>query len=77
MRISAKDSKLTAAQVAAAVKRTVTEPDKDGKSTTKEVAVKAAEVFDWCVHDDTEPARLVVVTTDGQKLAGDAPAAKK
>lgn len=74
--ISAKDSKLTKAQVAAAVKRSVTVMD-DGKPVEKQVAVKADEVFDWAIRDDADPAVLVVVTTDGQKLTGEVPAAKK
>lgn len=74
--ISAKDSKLTKAQVAAAVKRTVTVM-KDGEPVTKEVAVKADEVLDWAIRDDTDPPTLVVVTVAGEKLAGEAPAAKK
>lgn len=39
------DSKLTAAEAAKRVKRTVQVTGEDGKVTTKEVAVKAAEVL--------------------------------
>jgi len=74
--ISAKESKLTKAQVAAAVKRTVTSM-KDGEAVTKEIALKADEVFDWAIRDETDPPTLVVVTVAGEKFIGEAPAAKK
>lgn len=74
--ISAKESKLTKAQVAAAVKRTVTSI-KDGEAVTKEVALKADEVFDWAIRDETDPPTLVVVTVAGEKFIAEAPAAKK
>lgn len=76
MRIAAADTKLTKAQVAGAVKRTVTVMD-DGKPVEKQVAVKADEVFDWAIRDEAEQPVLVVVTTDGQKLTGEVPAPKK
>lgn len=59
------DSKLTAAEAAKRVKRTVQVTGEDGKVTTKEVAVKAAEVLsfkDYGTH-------VVVVTEDGQKFS--------
>lgn len=59
------DSKLTAADAAKRVKRTVTVTDEDGKVSTKEVAIKAAEVLafkDYGTH-------VVVVTVDGQKFS--------
>lgn len=74
--ISAKESKLTKAQVAAAVKRTVTSI-KDGEAVTKEVALKADEVFDWAIRDETDPPTLVVVTVAGEKFIAESPAAKK
>lgn len=77
MRIAGPDTKLTKAQVAGAVKRTVTVKGEDGKEVEKTAAVKADEVLDWCVYDDTDPPTLVVVTIAGEKLRGDAPAAKK
>ena len=57
--------KLTAAEAAKRVKRTVQVADDDGKLTTKDVAIKAAEVLafkDYGTH-------VVVVTTDGQKFS--------
>lgn len=58
---------ITAAEAAKAVKRLVPVL-KDGKPTgeTKEVAVKADELFAWTKRGD----RIVVVTIDGQKLEG-------
>lgn len=60
--------KVTEAQAAKAVKREVPVLDKAGKPTgeKKSVAVEAAEVLDYAVRD----GRVVVVTTDGQKLEG-------
>lgn len=57
--------KLTAAEAAKRVKRTVQVADDDGKLTTKDVAIKAAEVLafkDYGTH-------VVVVTVDGQKFS--------
>lgn len=57
--------KLTAAEAAKRVKRTVQVADEEGKLTTKEVAIKASEVLafkDYGTH-------VVVVTTDGQKFS--------
>lgn len=58
---------LTAAEAAKAVKRQVPAL-KDGKPTgeTREVPVKADELFAWAKRGD----RVVVVTNDGQKLEG-------
>lgn len=57
--------KLTAADAAKRVKRTVQVADEDGKVSTKDVAIKASEVLafkDYGTH-------VVVVTTDGQKFS--------
>lgn len=56
------------AQAAALVKRTVPVLDAKGKPTgkTREVRVGADEVFAYRHYGD----RVVVVTTDGQKLTG-------
>lgn len=57
--------KLTAADAAKRVKRTVQVADEDGKVTTKDLAIKASEVLafrDYGTH-------VVVVTTDGQKFS--------
>ena len=59
---------LTAADAARRVKRVVTTADKEGKTTTRELSVKADEVLsfrDYGTH-------VVVVTTDGQKLTSGA-----
>lgn len=60
---------LTAAEAAKRVKRpiTVTEKDKDGndKTSTKLVAVEAAEVLAFRDHG----THVVVVTRDGQKFS--------
>lgn len=58
------DSKLTAADAAKRVKRTVQVAGDDGQVSTKDVAIKAAEVLackDYGTH-------VVVVTVDGQKF---------
>lgn len=62
---------LTAAQAAKAVKRQVPILDEKKKPTgkTKEVAVGEDEVLSWAKRGD----RIVVVTTDGQKLEGRLP----
>ena len=60
---AAETKKMTAAEAAKRVKRTVTELV-DGKARSKEVAVAAAEVLafrDYGTH-------VVVVTKNGQKL---------
>lgn len=59
---------LTAADVAKLVKRTVVEKAEDGTLTEKQVAVKVSEVLAFRDYGD----RVVVVTTDGQKLVGKA-----
>ncbi len=65
---------LDAADAAACVKRTVPELDEDGTPTGKEkaVAVKPAEVFANRVRE----GEVTVITIDGQRLTGKAPAAK-
>lgn len=59
---------LTAAQAAKAVKRSVSILDDKKKPAgkTKEVPVAEDEVLSWAKRGD----RIVVVTTDGQKLEG-------
>lgn len=59
---------LTAKQAAAAVKRQVPVLDDKKKPTgkTKDVAVDESEVLSWAKRGD----RVIVVTTDGQKLEG-------
>lgn len=59
---------LTAAEAAKKVKRQVPEVGEDGKPTgeLKDVKVGADEVFAWAVRGE----RVIVVTTDGQKLEG-------
>lgn len=59
---------LTAAQAAKAVKRLVPILDEKKKPTgkTKEVPVREDEVLSWAKRGD----RVIVVTTDGQKLEG-------
>jgi hypothetical protein len=59
---------LTAADVAKMVKRTVVEKDADAGLVEKQVAVSRAEVLAWRDYGD----RVVVITTDGQKLTGKA-----
>lgn len=65
---------LSAADAAACVKRSTPELDDEGKPTgnDKAVAVKANEVFANRVRDGV----VTVVTIDGVKLQGKAPAAK-
>lgn len=59
---------LTAAEAAKAVKREVPALDKEGKPTgeTKLVSLKVEEVHAWALRGQ----RVIVVTTDGQKLEG-------
>lgn len=59
---------LTAAEAAKRVTRPVPEIGEDGKATgeTREVKVEADEVMAWAVRGE----RVIVVTTDGQKLEG-------
>jgi hypothetical protein len=59
---------LTAAQAAKAVKRPVPVLDEKKKPTgkTKDVPVSEVEVLSWAKRGD----RVIVVTTDGQKLEG-------
>lgn len=59
---------LTAKQAAKAVKRQVPILDEKKKPTgkTKDVAVDESEVLSWAKRGD----RVIVVTTDGQKLEG-------
>lgn len=59
---------LTAAEAAKKVFRPVPEIGKDGKPTgeIKEAKVEADEVIAWAVRGE----RVIVVTTDGQKLEG-------
>jgi len=59
---------LTAAQAAKAVKRPVPVLGEKKKPTgkTKDVPVSEAEVLSWAKRGD----RVIVVTTDGQKLEG-------
>ena len=59
---------LTAADAARRVKRVVTTADKEGKTSTREVSVKADEVLSFRDYG----AHVVVVTTDGQKLTSGA-----
>lgn len=70
-RIARKESKLSIKEVAAAVKRTVTV--KGGKAEA--APIKEADVLDWAEYPNT--GRLVVITTAGERLEGDLPAAKK
>lgn len=65
---------ISAAEAAKRVSRTVVEKDaKTGEMVEKDVPVKAGEVLACAVRG----ADLVVVTTDGQKLVGAAPAPVK
>lgn len=65
---------ISAAEAAKRVKRTVISKDaKSGEMVESEVAVKSDEVLACAVRG----ADLVVVTTDGQKLVGAAPAPAK
>jgi len=59
---------VTKAQAAKAVVRQVPATDKASKPTgeMKDVPVKAEEVFDYAVRGE----QVIVVTVDGQKLAG-------
>lgn len=59
---------ITAAEVIKRVKRPVPVPDEKGKPTdkTKLVPLAEEELLAWAVRGQ----RLVVVTTDGQKLEG-------
>lgn len=61
-------SEMTAADAAKLVSREVPIFDKEKKPTgeTKQIAVKANEVLSFRDYSD----RVVVVTTDGQKLTG-------
>ncbi len=59
-------SQLTKAQAAKLVRRPV-EEIKNGKTITKEVAIKPEEVFSFTEYAD----HIVVVTTDGRKYRGD------
>lgn len=61
-------AKLTKAQAAKKVARVFPVLDKDGKDTgeTKSKPLDPDEVLDFAVRGD----RVVVVTTDGQKLEG-------
>lgn len=70
-----KDSKLTAAQVAATVKRQVTVKDEAGNDVVKDVAIKASEVIEWAEYPDT--GEIVVVTEDGHKFTGELPKGKE
>lgn len=69
-RIPRKDSKLSPAQVAGSVKRTVVTIE-DGKESTEMKSIKAADVLDWAEYPDD--GRLVVITTAGERLEGELP----
>ncbi|MBI1397065.1 MAG: hypothetical protein GC151_13900 [Betaproteobacteria bacterium] len=73
-KVPRKDSKLSPAQVAGAVKRTVVTVDKDGKETATEKALKPMEVFDWVEYPDDD--RLVVITVAGEKFEAPLPKGK-